>query len=402
MKINLSDIVSKYLFTYGSVCIPGIGTFTISDSSAGFKLENDVLTPPTKMVEFLEEMKDEDSLVKYLKNNHGQSRKEAEKKISDYSKKFLNDLLNYGVADIPGIGKLSKYASGEIVFDPAKEYLITANYMLPELKLTPIDNTGVVKDLTPQKAPKAPLAAAAIPTAATTAAFLGDKNLEAKKPQPTLSKTTTTPEVTKTAPIVESKKEIKPPQKPAPVVKKDPVVSVPKKTPPPPVVYDDEPSLFKVWFWPLVWILGLGALLFFGIKACNKYVGEDGIKISNPLADKGVVKGSTDKAVDTLEDYLKKNPNMQKYASHLTKEIVDDGCVVIVGTFKKSRNVIRMKDRLVRAGLDPYTEMHQGMTRVGVIFPCEDHDLVGYIDTLRKSIDTRAWYLSPRMDVARK
>jgi len=408
MKSNLSDIVSKYLFSYGNVSIPGIGTFSITDSSSGFKLENDILTPPTKMVDFSEDVLDEEGLVKYLKSNHGHSRKEAEKAISDYSKRFLNDLLNYGMANIPGIGRLSKYASGEIVFDPAKEYLITSNYMLPQIKLTPIDNTGVVKDIAPKQRPVTPLAAA-IPTAATTAAFLGSTTQD--KPKPVETKPAppvkveepkvVTPQATK--PVVVAKQEIKPSAKTTPITKKAPVLSAPIKQTPPPVVYEEERSFLSEWKWPLlIGILLLGGLVF-GIKMCNKIVSGEGISISNPLADSDNTNTTADnEGEESLDDYLKDKPKLQKYAKYLTKEIVDEGCVIIVGTFKKSRNVIRMKDKLMRAGLDPYTESFQGMTRVGVLFPCEEHDLVGYIDTIRKSFDRGAWYLNPDMDVARK
>jgi len=406
MKSNLSDIVSKYLFSYGSVGIPGIGTFSISDSSSGFKLENDVLSPPTKMVDFSEEVSSEDALVKYLKNNHGYSRKEAEKTISDYSKRFLNDLLNYGVANIPGIGKLSKYASGEIVFDPAKEYLITSNYMLPEIKLTPIDNTGVVKELATKPEPIASKPAVAaiagtIPTAATTAAFLGNKP-EKKAVPPPVPQATPPPPIEKPQIKAEVKKEVK--QTPAPtkpIVKKAPVASTPIKSTPPPVVYEEERSFLSEWKWPiLLGLLLLGACIF-GIKMCKKYTSGEGLGISNPISDLAdKVTGKKDADV-SMDDYLKDKPKLQKYAKFLTKKIVDDGCVIIVGTFKKSRNMIRMKDRILRAGLNPYTEVFEGMNRVGVLFPCEEHDLEEYITKLRKSFGKDAWFLNPPMDVPR-
>lgn len=418
MKSNLSDIVSKYLFSYGSVAIPGIGTFSISDSSSGFKLEDNVLIPPTRMVDFSEEVSNEDALIKYLKNNHGYSRKEAEKTISDYSKRFLNDLLNYGVANIPGIGRLSKYASGEIVFDPAKEYLITSNYMLPKLKLTPIDNTGVVKELLPKSTPAVskPAVAAiagAVPTAATAAAFLGNNTPEQKPASAPVVKQTTEPPVAKPEPVTEIKKEIKPTSKvesppkvtqtpkAEPIVKEKPVVSTPIKSTPPPVHYEEERSFWSEWKWPLILGLLLFAASIFGIKMCKKYTSGEGINISNPISDLTDKVMGKDEAEESIDDYLKDKPKLQKYADVLTKKIVDEGCVIIVGTFKKSRNVVRMKDRILRAGLDPYTEVHQGLNRVGVLFKCEDHDLEEYITTLRKAFGKEAWFLNPPLDVPR-
>lgn len=368
------------------------------------------------MVDFSEVITDEEGLVKYLKANHGYSRKDAEKKISEYSKKFLNDLLNYGVANIPGIGRLSKYANGEIVFDPAKEYLITSNYMLPELKLTPISGIGSTSDkLTPKveskPAPKAnpiaPVAAAlAVPTAATTAAFLGDKTTP--KPELKVEKPTSidkTP-IVKKDPPVQVNKEVKPIPKPVakpkPIVKKEPVVTTPIKKVPERIVYEDERSFWSEWKWPILVGLAFLGLSILCVKCYKTYLGGDS-GIADTLAEaKNMVTGKSKEAEANVDDYLKDKPKLQKYAKFLTKEIVDEGCVIVVGTFKRARNVIKMKDKLMRAGLSPYTEPHNGMTRVGVLFPCEEHDLEGYIDTLRRSFDNDAWYLSPRMDVAKK
>lgn len=414
MKSKFSEIVSKYLFTYGSVAVPGIGTFSISDSSSGFKLESNILTPPTKMVGFSEEVIDEDGLVKYLKNNHGYSRKDAEKKISEYSKKFLNDLLNYGVATIPGIGQLSKYANGEIIFEPAKEFLITSNYMLPELKLTPLSSAPVVEkptitEIPPTLAPKAKpiIPQVAVPTAATAAAFLGStEKTDAPQTKPVTQEAKVPPQpkvVTPDAkPSTLTPIEKPEPVKPKPIVKKEPIVSEPVKSTPAPIYYEEDKGFFAEWKWLLLTILGLIGLSILCYKCYDKYVAGDGSSVSDKITEaKNAITGKTSEAEVDIEDYLKDKPKLQKYAKYLTKEIVDTGCVIVVGTFKKSRNVIKMKDKLRRAGLSPYAEVHKGMTRVGVIFPCQDHDLEGYIDTLRRSFDRNAWYLSPEMDVAR-
>lgn len=420
MKSKFSEIVSKYLFSYGSVAVPGIGTFSISDSSSGFKLEGDVLTPPTRMIDFSEHIGEEDDgLVKYLKTNHGYGRKDAEKKISDYSKKFLNDLLNYGVANIPGIGQLSKYANGEIVFDPAKEYLITSNYMLPELTLTPLGSSPKVVETKPTPAPKSIIsapaaAAAAIPTAATTAAFLG-------KPEKTVPvQPATTPPVAKPTPVVQKAEPITPPKKyqlptevkkPVPVkpiqkevkplVKKEPVTKPIAKTPPP-VYYDDEPGFFGEYKWILLTILGLIGLSILGVKCFGKYFGGEGNVVTEKIAEaKSAITGKDTKADFDLDKYLADKPKLEKYKKYLTQEVIETGCIVIVGTYNRPRNVLRIKDEIVKKGLEPYTETHNGMTRVGVRFPCADHDLVDYIKGLRKSFDRGAWYLSPRMDVPR-
>jgi len=153
----------------------------------------------------------------------------------------------------------------------------------------------------------------------------------------------------------------------------------------------------------LLTLLGLVGLSILCYQCYNTYIAGDGGSVKDKLAQaKDKLTGNESVKEVAIEDYLKDKPKLQKYAKFLTKDIVDKGCVIIVGTFKSARNTIRMKDRLRRAGLSPYTEQYKGMTRVGVLFPCQDHDLEGYIDTLRREINNGAWYLSPRMDVARK
>lgn len=410
MKSNLSEIVSKYLFTYGKVSIPGIGTFSISDSSSGFKLKDHVLTPPTRMIDFSEEVTDEEGLIKYLKTNHDLSRKAAEQDISEYSKNFLNDLLNYGVANIPGIGRLSKYASGEIVFDPAKAYLVKSNYMLPEIKLSPIDNTAIAKelDISPAKV------ATAVPVVLASAALLNKPKVSEIKQKliEGIDKVSTTSSGSPVAQIEKSKefkKESKPITPPISKerIKDETISSSPIRRTPPPIVYEEEPSFFSVWKWPLLIGLILLGLSIFGIKMCKKYISAENIAVSNPLIDKDdeiAFMDSEDSTTseDDVTDFLEGKPKLEKYREFLSKEIIDEGCIVILGTFNKSRNVIKLKDRIIRAGYSPYTESMQGMTRVGVLFQCEEYDLEDHIRTLRRSFSRDAWYLIPEMDVAKR
>lgn len=385
MDKNIPDIVSQCLFTFGKVVIPGFGTFSISDSSSGFVLKDDVLKPPAQLVEFSEDTDGEEILINFLQTKHFYPQADAENAVNNYSKSLLNSLLNYGTVDISKIGRLTKLSNNEIVFDPNEDFINFDNYALPTLKLSPIDR-GVTTKV--EEAPSI------VPAAATVAAFTPEVPKEDVKFTPAANE-----EVKKeVAPVVEApKKEINEVVKEKTEVKKT-VTEVIKEVPPP-INYDDEPTFVRSFCLPITALFVVAALAFGFWKGC--YQGKQATAVteitdSNTVDSEGKVPETTN-----LEGWIKDNPKLEKYADALTEQNMKDGCIIIVGSFSKSRNAVKMKDRLIRGGYSPYSEVHNGFTRVGILFPCEEHDLAGYMDTIRRNYDRGAWYLSPELDVAR-
>ena len=68
-------------------------------------------------------------------------------------------------------------------------------------------------------------------------------------------------------------------------------------------------------------------------------------------------------------------------------------CVIIVGSFAKSRNVRRMINRVEEAGLHVYTAPKDTLTRVGIRFDCGVHDLRSTLEIYRSQFDDKAWVL---------
>lgn len=77
-------------------------------------------------------------------------------------------------------------------------------------------------------------------------------------------------------------------------------------------------------------------------------------------------------------------------------------CVIITGSLKKSRNVVRMEALLMKKGYTVHKSVHNGLTRIGITFECMDKNLEDYVQDIRKTIDPKAWYLDPELEVASK
>jgi hypothetical protein len=84
-----------------------------------------------------------------------------------------------------------------------------------------------------------------------------------------------------------------------------------------------------------------------------------------------------------------------KYVSILTPEILKNGCVIIVGTYKNGTNAQSTYSVIESKGYTPYIEDFQEMQRVGVLFDCTSQDLDQYLIRVQNDISVKAWYLRP-------
>ncbi|HRX29237.1 MAG TPA: hypothetical protein P5235_07605, partial [Saprospiraceae bacterium] len=87
--------------------------------------------------------------------------------------------------------------------------------------------------------------------------------------------------------------------------------------------------------------------------------------------------------------------NMQ---SSITNEKVNT-CIVILGSYKESKNSLKMIQRVGELQFELYTEEYNGFTRVGFQFDCSHTDLVDFIHHVRDEISKNAWYLVPRVTI---
>jgi nucleoid DNA-binding protein len=103
-----------------------------------------------------------------------------------------------------------------------------------------------------------------------------------------------------------------------------------------------------------------------------------------------------------LLSHISNHPNLIKYKDVISWQALELGCVIVIGSFHKSKNAIKMRNQIINAGLQPHTSYFGDFTRIAIVFECRDHDLEGYIDTIRRDFNKDAWYLLPELEVIKK
>ena len=70
-------------------------------------------------------------------------------------------------------------------------------------------------------------------------------------------------------------------------------------------------------------------------------------------------------------------------------------CVIVVGSFKRSKNVNRMIEKLRSKGLEHFTQGYRGFTRVGIVLTCQTElDVYKRLDQIKKEVEKEAWLLN--------
>ena len=99
--------------------------------------------------------------------------------------------------------------------------------------------------------------------------------------------------------------------------------------------------------------------------------------------------------VNNHDETAQSIPFNDKYAYLLTPDILKNGCVIIVGTYRNDTNAQSAYRTIETKGYTPYIENFQEMHRVGVLFDCASQDLDLYLSQVQKDISTNAWFLRP-------
>ena len=82
-----------------------------------------------------------------------------------------------------------------------------------------------------------------------------------------------------------------------------------------------------------------------------------------------------------------------KIKETIVKETFLRECIVIVGTFSQPENATRMVKRIQSKGYISYKQMHNGMTRVGVLYDCATYQPDLYREKMKRIFNPDAWHL---------
>ncbi len=355
MQLDISKCIANFLFKNEAVSIGDIGSFYLTLDNDVFIHNDHGIHPPSKSIKFTQEASDDTQFVVFLANQLKVSIERADALLQVYVKNLKQKLQQNGQVQIFGIGKLLKNNDSELEFSGLGQNFHKDYAFLPSLNFSPLPTPTVLKS--------------------------EEKTPIEKIGRVSALDTVSAPEAVNSAsaePIKSTSMENKPYQSSS-------------------YQYDEpEKGLVATLgfpFWILIALFLLMAFLLY--KGCGSMT-----KSPIQTAQDAVEETAADvaSAVDGLTGNETKD--FGKYSDVLTQEIVDQGCVIIVGSFKRQRNALRMREKIMNKGYQPYSEFHNGLNRIGIQFECLDHDLVDFIQKIRSDIEPKAWYRIPGYKVA--
>jgi len=117
---------------------------------------------------------------------------------------------------------------------------------------------------------------------------------------------------------------------------------------------------------------------------------------SNTEVDKSSIRESETDAVETTTNLDGTDPSIARFADLIPES---GKCIIILGSFRRTTNVTKMVSQVERLGHKAYVGEFNGLTRVGFDFECSGVDLEEYLNNIRRTVSTEAWYLEPGVDI---
>ncbi len=364
MQLEFLKCIAAYVLKNGAVSIPGIGYLYTQNRNEEFTKQSGYLHPPHKILTFDPKPRKDVQFIKHLSKVFNVSFDRASILIETFSKDLKKSLFEGQSVKIPGLGSL-RAERERLLFEPLEGNFHQDYLFYPAIPLIPI--LAEKKEIKPTLAPSEKV-----------------------------GRVSAIDRVDKPAPIkntgLDSSKSIK--MENTNNNRKDPY-------------YEDDKGLFSEIGSPLLLILLLAAITFFSFKT-----GCFGLLDKGKALTTEVVDTVGDTVGDTADEVVNKatgalagdNSNEEgytgKYSDVLTQEIIDQGCVIVVGSFKNAKNALRMRNRIIAKGYQPFDEYHNGLNRIGLVFDCLEVDLVDFIQSVRSDIDPKAWYRIPGFEVA--
>lgn len=367
MKHSIPYYIREQLREDKSVSIPGLGKFILTHNAANVSIDKTEILPPTLSLTFSEESGDEQPLLNKISSVENFSLAKASKKLKKYTESLFNNLININKAEINGVGVLVRDDDKDISFKDTVASLTDEYQGLKPILLRPI------KRMT----------------------------LQSKESKP----------ATDNQILIENSSQI------------------------------SETKRYRPWWIPLIGGLILFSIYLISLKTCNNNSGFLGFGADS---SENVVVDSLSENSDSLnetseatysDDLIEENTeiisldndsddgsinneevndnnntdnkeNVGIYdeidysksteSGHSIIQSIDyDGeqCVIIVGSFKKAKNVLKMQTKVENLGYDVFTEYYGDFTRVGLKFSCKEDQLDLYIQEARQKLDGAAWYL---------
>jgi len=345
-KIEIPKLILDHLLQYGNTSILGLGTLFYDHHSAYLSDDKLQIFPPSNTLVFKDSSENSDQFISYVANRLDIKPKKAIEKVDKYSQHIINNLLNYGEAEISSVGQFTKVNGDDIKFLQNHGEVNSCYFGLPPVNLKPIQ---FLKDGDMFNTPMA-VSTASMPNRAVGATTVRTKATSSTSPSYNYND-------------------------------------------------DDEGS----WIKPMLLIFGLVLICAILYKGCEAYKSNqaylppvsqvDSTEVNGQKGDEigGNDNGNADSSADGTNEVIIDTANTNKPTE----------CVIILGAYESARNAMKMSTKISQLGYTPYEEYFDTMdvTRVGFKFDCSEKDLNDFMHEVRKEIAEDAWYLVPRITV---
>jgi nucleoid DNA-binding protein len=143
--VDIAVYIKELILKNECVILPGLGGFISKYCPANIDPEKKILTPPSKEIEFLKDLKkDNGLLVNYIAKKKNIFNTRARRLVEDFMREINAKLDRGEKVELEGIGSFIKdFRDQEIKFFPFRDenYLIDS-YGLMDLELSEVDKSG--------------------------------------------------------------------------------------------------------------------------------------------------------------------------------------------------------------------------------------------------------------------
>ncbi len=378
MDIN-NEIVS-FLFSVGKVNLPGLGLLKLDKSSSVISPAKTKISGPRYSVNFIEKEFDEDNhskFIEYLSGKYSKDRKYFEEKVRKTSAVILNNLLNFGSAEIKNLGTIS-IKNGNKIFEmmPFLKEVLHKSY--PDLPIVYINRKNNVDfiDKNENKNKNKNKNISGLYTQKR------DRNNKGGWLFPlimlTLMSLVLVFLIYCLFYFVDSGKSKKMKTQPEISVVKDTVKDIGSAT---------EDKIFEKY--------ASSDSSASEVEKNSSKKDEQNNEMTTSSTDKNKVIDNKNTAVNSnkFKDLDKINlTELLNFGPELINQY-DKSCIIIVGSFVKKSNASRMLQKMYNDGFTPYVERYGEYHRTGVIFDCNERPLYDFLQELRDTIDKESWIL---------
>ncbi len=361
MSKKLNILIKNYLLLHGEVIVPGLGRFKEEYIPSSLHVVSKSIKPSATKYSFDDSYFSDSGFIDYVCSILNISKNKAEDKIREFSEQVLNRLLNYRMAKLYGIGELKQKEDKTIEFVPDAILYQGMGTMLPTLQLNPIERG---------QAPKEEIILSKLEENKKYAEDFKSKAINDPNPSEVLNS-----------------------------------------------VYTQ--SRWKDYMLCAILILAIVLL----ISQCSQLYKQNELRnrtypvtnISEAQTDDSILDDQSEALSRKAESHHidSRNTNTDDseamqgpvreivYNYNLSEDIIEEGCIIVVGSYKNANNANTMIARIKKDGHRVFKEPNNiGYTRVGLFVDCNnDSDLPSILQNIRASYSDSSWYLSPELDV---